>query len=367
MTIARHAAGPAAGPLASRLADAGDLRRYDWVDAPTPVERAAWLDAPRTRVWIKRDDASSPIYGGGKVRKLQWVLANAPYDDGRPILSVGGTGSHHLLALALFLRPLQRELHALVFEQTWTPHVRRNFAVLVSSGTRLWPVTTRARLPWAWLAYRLWRRPPILGVQMPAGASTALGCFGFVEAALELRAQIDAGVLPRPEVIYVTAGSAGTCAGLALGCALAGLPVTLQLVSSVEAWAFNRVMFGRMIGAAHEELRRRGLPEAQRGSAAGWLRECGIGIAIDHHEVGGGYGVPTPQAIAAESLAREHGLRLETTYTAKCLAALQRIEGAHRGRPRDVLWWNTHGGRDLSAEVDPDWRARSPIAIPDEG
>ena len=67
----------------------------------------------------------------------------------------------------------------------------------------------------------------------------------------------------------------------------------------------------------------------------------------------------------ASAFAAEHGLALETTYTAKCLAALQRHEHADReGDAHDVLLWNTHAGNDLRPLVDPDWRQRSPIAAP---
>lgn len=355
-------AGPVLGPLAPRLA--APPRRFAWAELPTPVERAPWLDDASSTVWIKRDDRTSTIYGGGKVRKLQWVLANPPYDGTGPILSVGGTGSHHLLALARFLAPMQRELHALVFEQPWTDHVHRNLAVLVSSGAKLWPARTRVGLGWAWLAYHTWRRPPVRGTFMSAGASTPLGCFGFVEAGLELAAQIEGGELPRPDLVYLTAGSAGSCAGLLLGLALANVRTHVHLVSSVERWAFNRVMLGRMLGVAHRELLTRGLVDAPPGSAKDWLARAGITFAIDHTEVGGGYGSPTPAGVGAAELAAVHGLSLETTYTAKCLAVLRRIEAAHSGPPRNVLLWNTHGGNDLREHVAADWRERCPIIVP---
>lgn len=351
------------GPLWSRLA--APPQRLVWADLPTPVERAPWLDAANTTVWIKRDDRSSTTYGGGKVRKLQWVLANPPYDGEAPVLSVGGTGSHHLLALASFLAPLGRELHALVFEQPWTEHVRRNLGVLVSCGARLWPARTRAGLGWAWLAYHTWRRPPVMGTYMAAGASTALGCFGFVEAGLELATQIDSAELPRPDVIYLTAGSAGSCAGLLLGLALANVSTHVHLVSSVEKWAFNGVLLRRKLAAAHAELRRRGLIDAPPGSAMQWLARAGITFGIDHAEVGRGYGSPTAAGLDAISLATQNGLALETTYTAKCLAALRRREAAHVGPPRQVLWWNTHAGNDLGPLVAADWRERCPIVVPD--
>lgn len=350
------------GPLRPRLSS--PPHRFGWADVPTPVERARWLDGPATEVWIKRDDRSSAVYGGGKVRKLQWVLANPPYDGDAPVLSVGGTGSHHLLALASFLAPLGRELHALVFEQPWTEHVRRNLAVLVSSGARLWPARTRIGLGWAWLAYRTWRPPPVRGVYMAAGASTPLGCFGFVEAALELVAQIERGELPKPDVVYLTAGSAGSCAGLLLGLAIARVPMHVHLVSSVERWAFNGPLLRRKLASAVALLCAHGLVDAPKGGAMQWLADAGVTFAIDHGEVGGGYGSPTPAGLDAVALAAGHALSLETTYTAKCLAALRRIESTRTGTPRNVLWWNTHGSNDLADRIVPGWEARCPIVVP---
>jgi D-cysteine desulfhydrase len=251
-----------------------------------------------------------------------------------------------------------------VFEQPWTEHVQRNLAVLVSSGAKLWPARTRVGLGWAWLAYHTWRRPPVMGTFMAAGASTPLGCFGFVEAGLELAAQIEAGELPRPDVVYVTAGSAGSCAGLLLGLALANVRTHVYLVSSVERWAFNRVMLRRMLAGARRELLARGLENPPAGSALDWISKAGITIAIDHGEVGGGYGSPTPAGVGAAELASLHGITLETTYTAKCLAALRRVEALYAGPPRNVLLWNTHGGNDLRALVLPDWRERCPFPVP---
>lgn len=338
--------------------------RLSLAQLPTPVKRAPWLDQGAAQVWVKHDDASSTLYGGGKVRKLEWVLANPPFDGDAPILSVGGVGSHHLLALALFLREQGRSLHALTFTQTLTEHVRTNLAALLSTGARLWNVGSRARLPWAWLAYHLWRRPERMAVTMPAGASTPLGCLGFVVAGLELSAQIDAGQLPAPTTIFITAGSAGSSAGLALGLALAGRSVRLHLVSSVERWAFNRLMYQRMLGMAHRAMVRHGLrPEHAAGGASGLLDRAGVTWRIDPSQVGGGYGVPTEAATRAVDDARAHGLRLETTYTAKCIAgmrqalAAQPVEGP-------VLFWNTHGANDLRAHIVEGWQARCPVKLP---
>jgi D-cysteine desulfhydrase len=347
--------------LATRLSRSP--QRLSLAELPTPVDRAPWLDTSKAKVWIKRDDLSSPIYGGGKVRKLEWILANAPFDTDLPILSVGGVGSHHLLALALFLRTQGRTLHGLTFTQALTPHVRKNLAVLLSCGAQLWNVSSRAELPRAWLAYHLWRRPDVKGTSMSAGASTPLGCFGFVDAAFELAAQVEAGLLPKPDVVYVTAGSAGTSAGLALGFALAGMPVHMHLVSSVEPWAFNTMMMQLKMRGALSALRQAGL-DAPAGVRS-LLRDAGVTYEIDFDEVGAGYGEPTEGGLAAVDFAREHDISLEPTYTAKCISALRRTEAHDRGRPRNVLFWHTHAANDLSAHIEPGWEAKSPVLLDD--
>ncbi|MCA9689966.1 MAG: pyridoxal-phosphate dependent enzyme, partial [Myxococcales bacterium] len=309
-------------------------------------------------VWIKRDDQSAPIYGGGKVRKLEYVLANPPHDDGRPIVSVGGIGSHHLVALALYLQPMGRALHAWTFDQVVTPHVRRNLATLVACGAQLWDVKTRPGLAWAALRYyahqllRL-RRPARF---LTAGASTGLGSLGFVVAGLELGEQIERGALPRPRRIYITGGSAGSAGGLALGLALARVPTHLRIVSAVEPVLFNARALRSMLRAGYRALRAAGLPP-RRGGARGLLGGAGVTWSIDPTQVGPGYATPTAAAAEAVAAAREHDLSLETTYTGKCAAALRAdLEAGALDGP--ILLWNTHASTDLTPYVAPGWQQR---------
>src|SRR5256886_17106957 len=67
----------------------------DW---PTPLESAPGLAAAcgATALWLKREDRSSPCYGGNKVRGLEFLLGPAPADVG--FLTAGGTGPGPCLA-----------------------------------------------------------------------------------------------------------------------------------------------------------------------------------------------------------------------------------------------------------------------------
>lgn len=346
--------------------------RHDWAKLPTRVTPLP-VDGPGPAVWVKRDDETSARYGGSKVRKLEWILANPPFgapgegaSEGPPILTLGAFGSHHLLALALFLPP-PRELHALVCDQPATQHAIDDLAALASQRVRFWSVATRAELP---IAFARHARDVALGrvpkaVFMGPGASTPLGGFGYVEAGLELAEQVRIGVMPRPDRIYVTGGTAGASAGLFVGLALAGLHTRLHVVSAVEVIGFNRWLFESMVRGIWAELRRQGLAEAR--SFAQLRDAAGVELVIDHRQVGQGYAHATDAGANAVRLARTWGLALDTTYTGKCLAALlgdrEAVSSARsRGGSRSETWlfWNTHAATDVRHFITPGWRDRLP-------
>src|SRR5258706_16390178 len=69
---------------------------------PTRVHRVDGLAPPGVELWVKRDDESGVEYGGNKVRKLEFLLAEARARGARRLCTLGGIGSHHVLATALY-------------------------------------------------------------------------------------------------------------------------------------------------------------------------------------------------------------------------------------------------------------------------
>ena len=67
--------------------------------------------------------------------------------------------------------------------------------------------------------------------------------------------------------------------------------------------------------------------------------------------VGPGYGAPTAEAEDAVAEAQASGLRLETTYTGKCFAALRARGRAGGLGPGPVLFWNTFNAVDVEASA----------------
>ncbi len=352
--------------------------RLSLANLPTPIEPLTMLadgavarsedphgrGGPRPALWVKRDDRSSELYGGSKVRKLEWLLAEQAFRQG-PLLSVGATGSHHLLALALFAALREQPLHALVCPQPRSEHATRNFAALLSVGTRVIPMRSRLSLPWALarerVAERLGGRTPAAWV--PAGASDDAALLGFVVAALELHDQITRGEAPAFDRIYITGGTLGASTGLILGLALAGRRAQVHVVSAVERIACNPLVLGRKLEAGARYLAALGLTQL-RGGAARLLERVGIALRVDGSQVGRGYAASTPEALHAVMLAEQVGLELETTYTGKCLSAMLR-DAAREAPPVDEHWlfWNTHGGAARPGWIVDGWRERVPSML----
>lgn len=330
------------------------FRRYPELRSPIPWVRLSPLRTPVQKcaelgkrlgldsLWIKRDDLTSPLYGGNKVRKLEFILADALRRGSREVVAIGGIGSNHCVANAFFCRRLGLNPAAALVDQPVTPHVRHNLLLHLHLGTRiLYARGTAGIVPRIlWRALRA--RPAYV---MAPGGSSPLGMLGFVNAAFELKEQVDRGEMPEPDHLFVACGSCGTAAGLALGVKLAGLKTRIHAVQVAFAIFSGPRALTRKAAALHRLLAGhvKGLPAADFRHLA---HEAGYS--------GGVYGKPTPAGLEAIRLLQEtEGVTLEPVYTGKTFAALQ---GFVRDRRRELqgktlLYWHTYNSADLSGLV----------------
>src|SRR5436305_12444626 len=101
---------------------------------PTRVERLESLG-----MWVKRDDLTSPIYRGNKVRKLERLIPEALARGKKRIITVGAAGSHHVLATAVYGARAGLEVEAAVVPQPRTDHVVDNMRADLAAGATLRP------------------------------------------------------------------------------------------------------------------------------------------------------------------------------------------------------------------------------------
>ena len=331
-------------------------------DLPTRVHRLPVLgkDAGLADLWIKRDDETSPLYGGNNPRKFEFLYGEARARGKDEIVTCGGVGTNHGVAATLFARKLGMALTLVAAPQPVLSYVRRNIVAYCACGAKVLPTGNNAavllRAKWYVATSRLTRgRAPYF---MFFGGSSAVGTIGFVEAGLELAAQVAAGEMPCPKCVFVPIGSCGTHAGLEVGFRLAGLPTRVVGVAVVDWAVTNRYMVARLANRAARLLAER-CPDVPR------VRVRPSEVTVLHAYFGGQYGRPTAEGKAAMRRMQDaEGIALDPTYTGKTVAGLldwARKQGLGR---ETLLYWMTLNQRDLAAlaPTDPE-RANVPPAL----
>jgi D-cysteine desulfhydrase len=279
---------------------------------------------------VKRDDALPFAFGGNKVRKAGYLLAEARAAGADTLITCGGVQSNHARVTAAAAAVAGM---GCVIVANGEPPQRLTANALLDAllGAEIRYVPRREdREPAMDEAARELsaggRRPFVV----PLGASTPRGALGFVAAVGELLGQL--GGRPAPELIVHATSSGGTQAGLIAGCHLHGLATRVIGVSADEPAA---VLTARIVGLLAGIACELDLPPGRFDGP----------VHVDDSFVGSGYGAPTDASReAADLAARRDALFVEHTYTAKALAGL--VAYARAGRfddARTVLFWHTGG------------------------
>ncbi|MHB9029110.1 MAG: pyridoxal-phosphate dependent enzyme, partial [Candidatus Latescibacterota bacterium] len=95
---------------------------------PTPAEELHHLGAVSGigRLYIKRDDLSGNLYGGNKVRKLEFLLGEAVREGAKEVMTFGAAGSNHALAAAVYARQAGLRGILMLRPQPTARYVRKN-------------------------------------------------------------------------------------------------------------------------------------------------------------------------------------------------------------------------------------------------
>jgi D-cysteine desulfhydrase len=289
---------------------------------PTPLEAAVQLGEANglEALWIKREDCSAAVYGGSKVRGLEFLLAGAP--AGTVYVTLGGVGSTHCLAVAVHAGTLSQRTVLAQFPQPSTDVTRAVAAACQRAATRVVRARWRASLPVA--VARAWLTAQRLGSPrwIPGGGAHPRGVVGHFLAGLELALQLP----DPPDAIVVPLGSGGTAAGLALATCALGWSSRVVAVRVAPVVVANRWRVSALARGAARLLAPLDVP-LEGSDSVSVMIVSGIGA---------GYGHPSARGEVARALAAAHGLILEPTYGAKAFAALPAL--ATRGFRRVVFW-----------------------------
>jgi 1-aminocyclopropane-1-carboxylate deaminase/D-cysteine desulfhydrase-like pyridoxal-dependent ACC family enzyme len=304
---------------------------------PTPLDRAPRFSAAVGReVLIKRDDVGSIGYAGNKVRKIEFIAAQADADGVGALVIVGAVQSNAARAVAAFAAATGRRCVIAIPSDPVTLD-RPEGNLLLS---RLFGAEVRFVGDVDWAGAENASRDicdelaadGVAALALPTGCSSPVGAAAFVSAYRELLEQLDGR---RVSGIVHASSSGGTAAGLHLGRAIYGGPPVL----SVDVGHLYDDPTGHVVALAGEVAN---VLDTDRHLSRD-------DIAITYDFLGGGYAQPTRDGLTALRLmAATEGVLCDPVYSAKALAAVSAGVLADDG---PVVFWHTGGAQSVLTQA----------------
>ena len=274
---------------------------------PTPVEPARRLSHKLgVELVVKRDDLTGSSLSGNKIRKLEFLFAEAAAEGADTVITCGGEQSNHCRATAVAAAELGLRSYLLLRTETpkEPPAAEANILLDQLVGAEI-----------RWVSRDEYKRRAQLFVEVqgqllaqrrkayviPEGGSNALGAWGYIGCVEELANDLG----DEPLTIVYAAGSGGTGAGLVLGIKLLGLPWRAVGVNVCD----DKEYFVNAIGEIVEQAINRWKLELpfDRGE-----------LEIRDGYVGAGYAKSRPEELETlRDVARAEGYILDPVYTGK--------------------------------------------------
>lgn len=314
------------------------LQPQQFACLPTPVMA---LDGLANNAWVKQDDLTHPSYGGNKIRKLDFILADIKRRQKKHVITFGATGTNAGVATAMMCYRNQLKCTVYLFEQPLTQTVKDNLALMQAYGAELIYCGSLLKtvLSFYCSRYRLQHDSYFLW----AGCSNSVATFSYINAAFELKQQIDNNELPEPEHIFVPVGSCSTLAGLTLGAKLCGLNSKVVGIRVAPAYlgpfpACTAGEVNKVIKQAAKQMQSWGISDLDR------IPTC----TFSDDFYGEGYGIASEYSEKAIVRFKALGMKLENTYTGKAAAAfIEQLEKSNKPQ----LFWQTFNSADALLKV----------------
>lgn len=302
----------------------------------TPIHRWALPGLPKhIQLSIKRDDMTGSTLSGNKVRKLEFLMADAIQTGCGHVITCGGIQSNHCRAVAVCARQLGLKPHLVLratIQSADEVGCDGNLMLDRMCGAQLYMVPakssylTELKPRMEWLAEYLKKTTGEKSYHIPVGGSNGVGVFGYISVFEELISQ---DVLEDYDDLVFACGSGGTAAGLSIANYLTGSKLRVHAVSvSDNAEYFHN--------HCNEMLQEMGLSD---------VRSEDILNVIDGYK-GLGYGLSTQEEMDfVVTVSSNTGIMLDPVYTGKAarglVKELQSNPGVFNGKR--ILFIHTGG------------------------
>ena len=292
---------------------------------PTPIQKLENISRILgTNVYIKRDDMTGIGLGGNKVRKLEFLLADAKNKGAEIVFTTGGAQSNHAMLTAACCKKLGMT-PILILKKRGVTDRKGNILLEYLMNTDVRFLDTGDSQEVYKEMDRVGQESGKVYYKIPTGGSNALGALGYVNCVKEIAEQTDM----KFDYIVCAEGSGGTHAGVAMGAKLF-MPETKVIGMMVDTDPFEEITTNIMKGLAE-------------------LLELDFVPTVDDvHLVdvcGDGYAIPSPEGNAAiRMMAENEGLFLDPVYTGKAFGGLIKMAKEGKFKPDDNILYMYSGG-----------------------
>ena len=314
-----------------------DLPRVSLGVFPTPFYKLENISAKYGKnIWIKRDDMCGVALGGNKVRKLEFLLADARAQGCDTVFTTGGAQSNHAMLTAACAARLGMKCILILKKRGVTEH-KGNLVLDDIYGADVRFMNTDSYDDIYAEMHRVGEELAKEGHKsyyIPVGGSNPLGAVGYVNGVREFTVQALAAGIRVGHIVSAT-GSGGTTAGLLLGAKLFQPGVKVTGIG-VDNDPFEEIV-----------------PDLAAKAAD--ILECSFEREQDDFEmvyhVGQGYAIPNAEDTPhIEELARMEGILLDPVYTGKAWAGmLKLLKEGYFGDEDNIVFVHTGGAAALFA------------------
>ncbi len=314
--------------------------RIRLAQTPTPLQAldriSEQLGGPR--IWIKRDDLTGSALSGNKIRKLEFVVAQALEEGCDTLITCGGLQSNHCRATAIVGAQLGLNV-CLILREEGSAEPDGNLLLDHLVGANIKVIPRRNYFKNLNQYFEQYSQEYIAEgskpFSIPTGASDEIGIWGYIGACEELKKDFsDNNISPR--FIVCASGSGGTQAGLTAGAAMQklGSEVIGFAVCDDENYFIKKV---------NEDL-------------SAWYQRYGLNnkidcdinklkISVNDNYIGPGYAQAEQEIFnTINYVAKTEGIFLDPVYTGKAFHGLMsEIKAGNFSNQSDVVFVHTGG------------------------
>jgi D-cysteine desulfhydrase len=301
-------------------------QRINLAHLPTPLEEITF----RTKKFlIKRDDYTASDFLGNKIRKLEYLLHEAKKLKSDIIFTCGGDQSNHARATTsasaklgfktrLFLSGNEKK------QADGNLFLNKMYGAKItylskSEFDNVDEIMTEERNKLVKKGKRVY--------VIPAGGSSTLGIWGYINFVNELKQQID---LKKVEGIFCACGSGGTAAGILVGAALNNFYLKAFAVNVLEP----------------REVIRKKILQLGEGCILDYNLNCKIDEKnleiIDGYSKEGYKNISDQKLKLITEFARFTGILLDPAYTGKAFCAYNDLV-LKKGNGKSIIFLHTGG------------------------